>query len=79
MGLYVRQENTRSKLQEKIAADLAEKSKKKFESGEQPSHDGINDSAYMENTKNTTSLAAVWLVLIIIGVAILVWLVVASS
>lgn len=79
MGLFVNQEHTRTKLQERIAADLAEKAKRKAEedSGDRP--DGVEDSAYMENSKHTTSLAGVWLAIVIVGVAVLIWLVVAST
>lgn len=79
MGLFVNQENTRTKLQERIAADLAEKAKKKAEAGDSPLPDGIEDSAYMENSKHTTSLAGVWLVIAIVGIGVVIWLVVASS
>lgn len=78
MALFVKQENTRTKLQERIAADLAEKAKKKAANeGDLP--DGVEDSAYIEGSKRTTSLAGVWLLIAIVGLGILVWLVVASS
>ena len=73
MALFVNQENTRTKLQQKIAADLAEKAKRKGQSAEEPV-DGVNDSAYLEQTKNTTSLAWVWMVVIIIAVGVMVWI-----
>lgn len=60
------QENTRTKLQERIAAELAEKNKSKsdFSDGDQP--DGVEDSAYLEGTKKTTSLAWAWVLLFLI-------------
>ncbi|HEY1085508.1 MAG TPA: hypothetical protein VGE34_02150 [Candidatus Saccharimonadales bacterium] len=77
MALFVNQENTRTKLQQKIAAELAEKAKKKAAAdGELP--DGIDDSAYLENTKKTTSLAWAWILIAVAAVAIIVWLVVIS-
>ena len=77
MALFVNQENTRTKLQQKIAAELAEKAKKKAASeGDRP--DGVDDSAYLKNTKSTTSLAGVWIVIVIAIVALAVWLVVQS-
>ena len=78
MALFVNQENTRTKLQQKVAADLAEKAKKKAsdEKGDRP--DGVNDSAYLKNTKSTTSLAGVWIVIVIAVLALAVWLVVQS-
>ena len=82
MGLFVEQNSNRSKLQEKLAAELNEKHRRKSNaegdgaSGPgQDLHDGVNDSAYMENTKQTTSLAWVWALIALVGFGIIVWLV----
>jgi len=77
MALFVNQENTRTKLQQKIAAELAEKAKKKA-SGEADRPDGVDDSAYLKDTKRTTSLAGVWIVIIIAILVLAIWLVVQS-
>lgn len=64
MGIIVNQQDNRSELQKKIAAELSEKAKKKHDA----THDlpdGVDDSAYIENTKQTTSLAWIWLVIVI--------------
>ncbi len=74
MGLYLQQKNERSELQQRIAAELAEKAKKKAD-GEAERPDGVTDSAYLEKTKKTTSLAWAWLVIAIAFVGILIWLV----
>ena len=74
MGLYLQQKNERSELQQRIAAELAEKAKKKA-SGEAERPDGVTDSAYLEQTKTTTSLAWVWVVIGIAFIGVLVWLV----
>lgn len=75
MALFVNQENTRTKLQQRIAAELAEKAKNKPTSdGDLP--DGVDDSAYLKGTKNTTSLAWVWALIVLAAVGILIWLVV---
>ncbi len=75
MALFVNQENTRTKLQQRVAAELAEKAKKKGSAeGERP--DGVDDSAYLKNTKTTTSLAGAWIVIIVAVVVIAIWLVV---
>lgn len=77
MALHVNQENTRSKLQQRIADDLAEKAKKKsLEENERP--DGVSDSAYLQGTKQTTSLAWAWVLIGIAAVGVIVWLVVIS-
>lgn len=74
MGLYLQQNNDRSELQKRIAAELADKAKKKA-NGEAERPDGVSDSAYLEKTKTTTSLAWVWVLIILIFVAVLIWLV----
>ena len=79
MSLFVNQENTRTKLQQKIAADLAEKAKKKALEGDAERPDGVDDSAYLKNTKRTTSLAWIWVVIMVAVVALLVWLAVRPS
>ena len=73
------QQNERTELQKRIAAELAEKAKKKSLEVEQDRPDGVTDSAYLEKTKATTSLAWVWVLIIVAFVATLVWLVLASS
>lgn len=79
MALFMNQQNERTELQKRIAADLAEKAKKKSLETDITQPDGVKDSAYLHNTKTTTSLAWVWLLIIIAAVAISLWLVVASS
>ncbi len=76
MGLYVKQSDTRSQLQEKLAAELQEKARAKAKEAELP--DGVDDSRYIEGTKQTTSLAWAWILIVaaIIGVAL--WLIFVS-
>ncbi len=71
MALFVNQENTRTKLQQKVAADLAEKAKKKAATDGKPM-DGVDDSAYLEGTKRTTSLAWAWILIAAFAVVILI-------
>ncbi|MCB9820188.1 hypothetical protein H6796_02725 [Candidatus Nomurabacteria bacterium] len=77
MGLYLKQESQRSKLQERVAADLAEKARQRA-AADNDSPDGVADSAYMKDKKVTTSLGLVWVIVAIAAVAILIWLAVAS-
>lgn len=79
MALYMNQKNERTELQKRIAAELAEKSKKKSLDPQSERPDGVTDSAYLQQTKTTTSLAWVWIVIVIATIALLVWLVVAGS
>jgi hypothetical protein len=64
MGLYIRQDDNRSELQRRIAAELTEKARKKAELENQPLPDGVNDSAYIKDTQKTSRFAWVWLLLI---------------
>ena len=77
MALFMNQQNDRSELQKRIAAELAEKAKKKSldTTGDRP--DGVSDSAYLEQTKTTTSLAWVWALIVIASLGLILWLVVA--
>lgn len=77
MALFMNQQNERSELQKRIAAELAEKAKKKSLDPSSDRPDGVADSAYLEQTKTTTSLAWVWVLIVIAAVGIIIWLVVA--
>ena len=77
MALFVNQENTRTKLQQKVAAELADKAKKK-ELDETDRPDGVDDSAYLKSTKTTTSLAWVWILIVIAAIGVAIWLTVTA-
>ena len=77
MGLYVKQNQSRTELQEKIAAELQEKARKKSEPADRP--DGVDDSRYIEGTKATTTLAPVWLIIGVAAIIVIIWLVIAST
>jgi len=77
MALFIRQSEDRSKLQERLAAELREKAKARAEADGQS--DGVTDSAYLKDTKTTTSLAGVWIVLILVAVGILIFFIVTSG
>ena len=65
MALYVRQDEERSELQQRIAADLREKQKKNsLDEGERSEFNG-EDAVFLEGTKPTTGLAFVWLLVFI--------------
>jgi hypothetical protein len=78
MALFVNQENTRTKLQQQIAEDLAKKAKKKALEGDTERPDGVDDAAYLKDTKMTTSLAWIWVLLGLLFVGVIVWLVAIS-
>ncbi len=74
MSLHMKRTETRSELQNKLADELQERLKNKPQPFDQP--DGVDDSRYIENTKQTTSLAWVWALIALAFVGIVVWLIV---
>lgn len=78
MGIIVNQQDNRSELQKRIAAELTDKAKKK-KTNEAELPDGVEDSRYIENTKTTTSLAWVWAVIVLVAVVALVVYFIASG
>lgn len=76
MSLYVKQTETQSELQKRVAAELQDKAKKKALETEQP--DGVTDSAYLKDTKSTTSLAWAWVLIAVAFVAVIIWLIVST-
>ena len=82
MALYVKQDDNRTQLQEKIAAELREKQIKNSlgEGGFAPENKREitqpEDSAYLEGTKETTGLAFVWLLVllaVLVALGLYVW------
>lgn len=73
MGLFIRQDDNRTELQERLAAELREKAKRRAEQESKPV-DGVEDSAYMKGTKQTTSLAWVWVLVFLAVIALVIWL-----
>lgn len=65
MALFVRQDDNRSELQQRLATELQARAKKKAEEAELP--DGVNDSQFIKDTKQGSSLLGVW---IAIGIAV---------
>lgn len=62
MGIIVNQDDTRTELQKRIAQQLSDKAKKKQEPiGDLP--DGVEDSAFVNNTVQTKRSAWVWILL----------------
>mgnify|MGYP000867967334 CR=1 FL=1 len=72
MALFIRQDDNRSKLQERLVAELQERAKKNAGTGDIV--DGVQDSRMLEDTKTTTSLAWIWVLVVLFIVAGAVWL-----
>lgn len=77
MALFVKQTETRSELQQRIAAELQEKAKQKARQDDLP--DGVTDSNYIKNTKQTTSLAWVWGLIGLFIVGLIIWLIIQTT
>jgi hypothetical protein len=78
MALFIKQNEDRSKLQERLAAELQERAKKRAEH-DVTLPDGVEDSQYVKGTKTTTSLAWVWVVIVIAAVAALIFVAVSGQ
>ncbi|MDB5165860.1 MAG: hypothetical protein JWM00_750 [Candidatus Saccharibacteria bacterium] len=79
MALFVNQNSNRTKLQEKLAAELQEKAKKRAEMDDLERPDGVDDSAYLKGTKQTTSLAWLWALITVAVIAVIIYVVIQSS
>ncbi len=77
MALFIRQNEDRSKLQERLAAELQEKAKTKALAENKT--DDVEDSAYLKDTKPTTGLAWAWVVILLVIVAIVLVMVIQPS
>lgn len=78
MALFVRQDQERSKLQERLAAELQEKARARAETDTTPP-DGVEDSSYIKDTKQTTTLAWVWIVVIMLAIFAGIFLFIVSN
>lgn len=76
MALFIRQDDARSELQERLAAELQARAKQK---ALQDRPDGVDDSEYIKGTKVTTRLAWVWALIVIVAIGALIWLTVMST
>lgn len=71
MGIIIKQEDNRSELQKRVAATLTDKAKKKLDVPDDLP-DGVDDSAYIEGTRQTTSLAWIWILLALIVIVVMI-------
>lgn len=84
MGRYIQQSESRSELQQRIAADLrakaAAKAKQEGGGGTPPGGpDGVEDSAYIKGTKATTTLAPIWLLIFVAVIGIFIYFIFLAS
>tara|TARA_Y100001949_G_scaffold112117_1_gene94898 strand:+ start:2450 stop:2686 length:237 start_codon:yes stop_codon:yes gene_type:complete len=74
MSLYLKQQDTRSDLQEKVSKDLQERARQKAKQSDRP--DGVDDSRFVEGTKQTTSLAWAWVLIGLAIIGIVIWIII---
>ncbi|NCO10594.1 hypothetical protein GW746_01965 [Candidatus Saccharibacteria bacterium] len=77
MGMYLKQQNSRSELQEKLAKELQERARQKAAEADSP--DGVDDSRYIERTQQTSRFAWVWILFFVVATGAIVWLVVSTA
>lgn len=75
MGLYMNQKDNRSELQQRLDAQLRAKAAERLKQ-ETEAPDGIEDSAFIEHTKRTTTLAWAWVFIVLFAIGIFVMFVV---
>lgn len=78
MALFVQQNDNRSKIQERVAAELQANLKKRAEIDKELP-DGIEDSNYLKDTKKTTTLAWIWILIIAAAIALFGYFVYVSA
>ena len=78
MALFVRQNEERTELQQRLATELREKAKRRAEN-DAVRPDGIEDSNYLKDTKQTTSLAWVWIAIIAFAFIAMVYFIIKAS
>ena len=74
MSLYLKQQDTRSDLQEKVSKDLQERARQKAKQLDRP--DGVDDWRFVEGTKQTTSLAWAWVLIGLVIIGIVIWIII---
>ena len=80
MALYVKQDQQRSELRERIAAEMRAKAAaaQQDEPATTPApHDSVE--SFNDGTKTSSSLLAVWIIVAIAAVVAIVWLIVNSQ
>jgi hypothetical protein len=77
MALFIRQNDNRSQLQERLAAELQERAKQNASKADLP--DGVTDSDYMKDTKQTTNLVWLWILIALALIGVTIWLTLQST
>lgn len=76
--MYLNQQESRSELQERIAAELKAKAEQKAKIENAP-RDEVEDSAYVQGYKKTTTLAPVWLLIFFAAIIVFIYFIVQAN
>jgi hypothetical protein len=77
MALFVRQDENRSELQQRLATELQDRAKKKAEAADLP--DGVTDSQYIKGTKEGSSLLWLWVLIGVLVVATAIFIIIKTA
>ncbi len=76
MALFINQDENRSELQNRIAAELQEKARKKAQQSSLP--DGVEDSQYIRGTRQTKSRSWIYGIFFLLVVAIVIFILISG-
>lgn len=71
MSLFIQQDENRTELQKRLNTELQGRAKAKSLMADP---DGVEDSAYLNGTKKTTTLSWAWILIVIAIIGIAAWL-----
>lgn len=74
MALFMSQQDDRTELQKRLADELAAKAKKKAQMADRERPDGVTDSEFLRESRQTTSFAWIWIVVVVLAVALIIGL-----
>lgn len=77
MALFLKQDDQRSELQKRIAAELNRKAGEKHKITKSP--DGVDDSQFVKNTASMNKAAWIWVSIILAVLIFIIWLTVTST
>lgn len=77
MALFVRQDENRSELQQRLATELQDRARKKAEEAELP--DGVEDSQYIKGTSEGSRLLWLWIVIGVLVIAVAVFVIIKTA
>ena len=77
MALFVRQDENRTELQQRLATELQERAKLKAKQADQP--DGVEDSQFIKGTTQSTGLAWLWALVAVLAIGTVLFLMIKAN